>query len=552
MKTADHDSRGGSVLVTAMLTITIMTLICATSLYVTSQEASAGVQAASWHQALTGAESGVDAAIRALNATASGASNAWSGWVQMSQSGTTLPSTEPTPSSTPSPSGAPDTTHYNVLPSSQLTVSFPNSEGAASVASWVTVDTGGMDKTQDTNGKQWYRIRSTGRTLFPTNSTILGRLSNNRLDNDLRNTIALRFNRKTGTTSNLGPARTIEVIMYPVAGGWWQRGVTAKSGLQMSGSGTIDSFKSSAAGSTHQWALAYRRNHGDVGLVSNTTNSDLRSTYIYGNVSYSGTAVKNTTNVQGTVSTPFSASIPTPVDPTTSNWWQNDGFTSSQPYFQTISGTPNYTTYTGGNSLPKDSQGNTVTTLTASGPVGSPNLIKITGGLTIPGGTNLLLQKSNSGTGTGSDTYVIIWITGKFTTSGSGYITQNSGVHVTWIVDNDITVSGTSYQNNTGYAANNAFVGVGTSNKFTDSGSAVFTGTLLAPGYDATISGSGDFSGAIVTDTLTVSGGASIHYDEDLAAASSSSSVGNYAFASWFEDNSLPNHKDSNGNYIIY
>src|SRR6266446_5872116 len=57
----------GSVLLVALLTITILTLICATSLYVTSQNANAGMQTASWQQALTGAESGVDQAIRALN-----------------------------------------------------------------------------------------------------------------------------------------------------------------------------------------------------------------------------------------------------------------------------------------------------------------------------------------------------------------------------------------------------------------------------------------------------------------------------------------------------
>jgi len=28
--------------------------------------------------------------------------------------------------------------------------------------------------------------------------------------------------------------------------------------------------------------------------------------------------------------------------------------------------------------------------------------------------------------------------------------------------------------------------------------------------------------------------------------------VGNFAFASWFEDNSAANHKDVKGNYVVY
>lgn len=55
-------------------------------------------------------------------------------------------------------------------------------------------------------------------------------------------------------------------------------------------------------------------------------------------------------------------------------------------------------------------------------------------------------------------------------------------------------------------------------------------------GFNVTISGLGGISGALIGNSLTISGGASLHYDEALNTNSSSSSVGNYAFASWFED----------------
>jgi hypothetical protein len=136
----------------------------------------------------------------------------------------------------------------------------------------------------------------------------------------------------------------------------------------------------------------------------------------------------------------------------------------------------------------------------------------------------------------GTDSYIEIWVTGKLTTSGSGYITQDPKVHVTYWVDNDITLSGNSYLNQSGLAENVVINGVGTGHKITDSGTATFTGVIDAPGFDATISGGGAYSGSIIANSLNISGGASLHYDEALNTNGVGSSVGNYAFASWFED----------------
>src|SRR3954452_5734171 len=97
----------GSVLITALMTITIITMICATSLFIASQNTNTGMQTAGWQQALTGTESGIDAAVRALNAYVSPAPSAspaaaWSGpgWVVANQSGTSLPTAEPSASPT--------------------------------------------------------------------------------------------------------------------------------------------------------------------------------------------------------------------------------------------------------------------------------------------------------------------------------------------------------------------------------------------------------------------------------------------------------------------
>ncbi len=88
---------------------------------------------------------------------------------------------------------------------------------------------------------------------------------------------------------------------------------------------------------------------------------------------------------------------------------------------------------------------------------------------------------------------------------------------------------------------------------FTISGNGSFVGTIEAPAYTGTISGSGSLAGGIFASTLTISGGASFHYDDALdTGGAGNPTVGNYAFASWFEDNSNPTHKDSKGNYIVY
>jgi hypothetical protein len=41
-------------------------------------------------------------------------------------------------------------------------------------------------------------------------------------------------------------------------------------------------------------------------------------------------------------------------------------------------------------------------------------------------------------------------------------------------------------------------------------------------------------------DNINISGTASVHYDEALAAYGNSTSLGNYAYGRWFEDNSDP------------
>ena len=497
MKTNPSTNERGAILLTVLLTVTILTMLCFTSLYIASQNANATAQAASWQQALGGAESAVDQAIAALN------TGTWTNWVTISGS---LPNLQPQPGATPTAAnGPPASNQYNYLSNSitpqlaQYNVAnalTTNGEGNNLVSVWTTIDTAGLPL--DSNGNQWYRIRATG------TAAAVGppRVSNQGLDSSLRK-IGLRFDRKTSNAiSSPQATRTIEVIVQGLAQSIWVRGITLQNAITMSGGGVIDSFNSGDPfkSTNSAYDVSKRQSHGDVATTS-SGNSNLNNTYLYGNLAYSGSAVKNTNNVQGTISTPFNATIPATSDPSwTSGMW-NSSVTQ-------VTGT---TTLTGGTQ-------------------GSPARYKLSQ-INISGG-NVLTLAANSD---GSDTYFEIWVTGKMTTSGNGYITQDPKVHVTYWVDNDINLSGNSYVNQGGVASDLVINGIGTHN-FTDSGGATLTAVIDAPGYNITISGGGSVSGAVIANTLNLSGGSGLHYDEALNSNGANSAVGNYAFASWFED----------------
>ena len=393
-----------------LLTITILATLCFTSLYIASQNANSVSQAASWQQALGGAEGAVDQAIAALN------TGTWTNWITMTGS---IPNLQPQPGPTPATaSGPPSSNQYNYLANSlssqvaqyQISNAITTAgEGSNLISMWTTIDTAGLPL--DSNGNQWYRIRATGTTATAGPP----RVSNQRLDNDLRK-IGLRFDRKTSNSiSSPQASRTIEVIVQALAQSSWVRGITLKSTINMSGGGLIDSFNSSDPfkSTNGQYDVTKHQSHGDV-ATTNSGNSNLNNTYVYGSLSYSGSAVKNTNNVQGTISTPFNATIPPTSDPT----WAG--------------GT--YTSLGGGNPV----------ALTA-GTKTSPVRVKINGDLTVSGGGVFTISPSAPGT----DSYIEIWVTGKLTTSGSGIITQLANVHVTFYVDNDLRKIGLRFDRKT-------------------------------------------------------------------------------------------------------
>ena len=144
------------------------------------------------------------------------------------------------------------------------------------------------------------------------------------------------------------------------------------------------------------------------------------------------------------------------------------------------------------------------------------------GDLTVPGGQAMLIRGDAT-----------VYCTGKFTTSGSGYIYIAPGGKMRLVVGgSSVTISGGGVVNGTQFAANCRIDCLPTCTKGTYSGSAAYIGTVNAPQAAWTYSGSADAYGAFTAYSFTITGGASIHYDEALGKGASGSP---YSITSWAE-----------------
>ena len=86
--------------------------------------------------------------------------------------------------------------------------------------------------------------------------------------------------------------------------------------------------------------------------------------------------------------------------------------------------------------------------------------------------------------------------------------------------------------NGTGYARNLSVYGLGTTTSNWDySGSSAFLGTVYSPYDNFTFSGGAGAYGSFSANNVTISGGASVHYDESLSAGSDQQ----YIASSWNE-----------------
>jgi len=114
--------------------------------------------------------------------------------------------------------------------------------------------------------------------------------------------------------------------------------------------------------------------------------------------------------------------------------------------------------------------------------------------------------------------------------NGGGFIQINPGASLTiYCSGNTVKLTGGGVVNLNGNPASFTFVGLAGSKNITIGGGATFYGTVNAPQADVTLTGSGDFFGALIAKSYTASGSGNFHYDGQLAKA------GELYVASWKE-----------------
>jgi hypothetical protein len=108
-------------------------------------------------------------------------------------------------------------------------------------------------------------------------------------------------------------------------------------------------------------------------------------------------------------------------------------------------------------------------------------------------------------------------VKGDFAISGSGYLLLKPGANFQLHLGGPkAQISGGGIVNGSLKASNFGLFGLPGLTDLTYSGSAHFIGTVHAPQAKFTLSGSAGASGAFVVNSIDMSGGASLHYDEAL------------------------------------
>jgi len=472
-------NNAGSTLVLAMLTLAVLAIVSASMLTNLSMRYHASLQSSCWSEALQAAESGAELAMIQINGTNSFASP----WVKTGTSG--------------------GGTTY------QLSQKLPFTTATDQTYVTVTAD----NKLSDSGGNKWWRITSKGTVQLPGSNYTAGfesallDMTGAKNHRSLLRKLSVRTDSTSGSLTLPQMSRTIQILAKPLQASLFGRPMTVQKTISFSGGAYTDSFNSSKTtmSTNGQYDVTKRGSHGDVASNSSGNLSDLRGSLIMGNAMSNSGTIQNTTGVTGSVLNNFSTTLPPVSDPI----WTS-GVAASPTV---INGTAS---------------------LNAGGTQANP-VRYVLSSLTVSAGKVLTLVNPTPGT----DVYIQILVQGKTTTSGSGYILQQKGVHATFYCDGDVTVSGSAFDNENGYASYLQIYGVtpstNTTPKYTVSGGATFIGIVYAPAWALTVSGGGDYMGSATFLSATVSGAAGFHYDESLGGSSGATGSG-YMFANWVED----------------
>jgi Tfp pilus assembly protein PilX len=557
-KTAGWSSLGsrvrreeGSTLLAALVTLTVLALIAASTFLTVTHRYRSNYQTASWHDALTSAEDGVQYALVRLRSpltktdtsiTSTSSSSSSSGPNFLNQvlvnplqvSGSIQSELYALGSNTTgtSQNGTVVSGTYNqnggtvTVPRIQLpTLTIPHiGQGSSQFSAVVTVDA--VPGTGGTNGSTtWYRIQSTG-TVPLAGSAAAGM---QKYDNWLRK-LQFRADGKGNAVTTPKAVRTIEIIAKPVSIG--SAALFGKTGINLNNQNVvIDSYDSRSTATSTNGIYDASKATKSANVVTDdlpTSNGtpgviNLSSTgaYVNGNIATNDTPVAGSTDhVSGTVTQDFYQNLPNPPDPTQMS--------------------VTWTTYDPSAPPKTDSQGNLYA---FTGTQSSPTRYKINNSHPTSGSpTDLALKNQDLIIDTTGGGWVEIWIPGSLDVEGSNQINVPAGAHVTFYVDGNVSIAGNGVLNTSQIPGDVTFYGnpdPASSQTIDIAGNGVFAGILYAPNSAVSARGSGnsgDIFGAIIANTIFFNGTTSLHYDQALGDLGA---VIDYRISSWYEDNTL-------------
>ena len=114
----------------------------------------------------------------------------------------------------------------------------------------------------------------------------------------------------------------------------------------------------------------------------------------------------------------------------------------------------------------------------------------------------------------------VLFVDGNLATSGNGLIYIAPGASLKLYVSGTGSITGNGIVNDTQRPDALTIYGLASCDQFSFSGSSSFIGSVYAPDAQFSFNGAVDVSGTFTGETITITGGARIHYDEALDNAS--------------------------------
>jgi hypothetical protein len=508
---SNSQSRTASALVAVIITITVLALLASSLVVNVNNRRMTLSQASAWQEALAAAEAGVHQGIAQLEQG-------------LAQNSLPLAGPSPVAWSSPFPSGTTTSASTRVY----LSHAGEGPSGASNSYADYTLTLN--ENTTQTIPRPYYCIVSVGTVGLPGGKS---------LSMDSADAVLRKLNLRTDTRT---ATRTIEAWVRPVY--TTQGPLKTDQPINLNNHNIfVDSFNSadptrSVNGLPDTLGLnghlltnigQFDAPNFNVPLAANiSTNSqfaNIGNATVYGDVLTNGGAtdangatVTNTSNVMGQIINDYYE----PLEPIYAPQWSDATVSSS---------VNNSKTYTGGTA--------TSPARYQVGTVASIGNIRLSGGkqVTFDFGTTRGIPDL-------SKNYIELYVTGDFTTRGSGTTDGSvvivNGVNVKIYVAGDLNFSGNGLVNYNNKASSLEIYGIsppdGTTQTFTLAGSSDFYGTVYAPGADLKLAGggsSGEFVGSFTGKSAFLNGTTQIRYDEALAG---SGRISNFKIAAWFED----------------